>query len=148
MEVLNLAVQAARDAEAGAPPNVAALIQEIYADLSSRDVLLVKELAETYFPDNNETKVPLAIALALCTQSAERTILLAANLGGDADSVASIGAAIAGALRPDSVNYAWFDVVQAVNGGDLIELAQSLAQPLPTPFLSYRSSCSRCPPLR
>ena len=46
--------------------------------------------------------------------------MLAANLGGDADSVASIGAAIAGALRPDTVNDAWFDVVQAVNGDDLI----------------------------
>lgn len=73
-------------------------------------------------------KVPLAINLALITGSAEDTILLAANLGGDSDSVASIGAAIAGSLDPDTVNETWFHVVQSVNGDDLVEIAQALAQ--------------------
>jgi len=134
-EVLQLAIQAARKAEAftsaskgKATPSIATLIQEMHADLSRHDALLVHDLAEKYFPGNNETKVPLAINLALRTESAERTILLAANLGGDADSVASMGAAIAGALRPDTVNDAWFKVVQAVNSGGLIEVAQALAQ--------------------
>jgi ADP-ribosylglycohydrolase len=72
--------------------------------------------------------VPLAINLALITDSAERTTLLAANLGGDADSVASIGSAIAGALRPETVNENWYDVVQSVNGEQFIELAQALAK--------------------
>ncbi|MBZ5625093.1 MAG: ADP-ribosylglycohydrolase family protein [Acidobacteriia bacterium] len=135
-EVLNLAIQAARAAEAyrsaskgtAATPNIATLIQEIHADLSRHDTLLVNDLAQKYFPDKNETKVPLAINLALLTESAEQTILLAANVGGDADSVASIGGAIAGALRPDTVNDAWFQVVQTVNGDDLIEMAHGLAQ--------------------
>jgi ADP-ribosylglycohydrolase len=134
-EVLNLAIRAARDAEAltsaseskGAP-TIAFLIQEMHADLSGYDTLVVSDLAEKYFPDKPETKVPLAINLALITESAERTILLAANLGGDADSVASIGAAVAGALRPDSVNDAWFGVVQAVNDDDFVGIAHALAQ--------------------
>jgi len=134
-EVLNLAIRAALDAQActsaskgKATPNMAALIQETHADLSRHDALRVNDLAEKYFPDKNENKVPLAINLALHTQSAERTILLAANLGGDADSVASMGGAIAGALRPETVNEAWFSVVQAVNRDDLIQVACALAR--------------------
>jgi len=134
-EVLNLAIQAARDAQAftsaskgKTTPNMSALIQEMHADLSRHDALRVNDLAQKYFPDKNKNKVPLALNLALHTQSAERTILIAANLGGDADSVASIGGAIAGALRPETVNDAWFNVVQAVNGDGLIQVAHSLAR--------------------
>ena len=54
------------------------------------DKLVVDNLVEKYFPDKPETIVPLAISLALITESAEETILLAANVGGDADSVASM----------------------------------------------------------
>jgi ADP-ribosylglycohydrolase len=66
--------------------------------------------------------------LALLTESSERTILLAANVGDDSDSVASIGGAIAGALRPDEVKDDWFDVVQAVNQDDLVEIAEALVK--------------------
>jgi ADP-ribosylglycohydrolase len=134
-EVLELAIQAARKAEAFVPavkgkagPSIAASIQEIHAALSRRDTLLASELAEKYFPDTPQTKVPLAINLALITASAEHTTLLAANMGGDSDSVASIGAAIAGSLRPDTVNEAWFLVVKSVNGFDLVGIAQALAK--------------------
>jgi len=134
-EVLKLAIEAARKAESLAPPSkdttgptIAASIQEIHADLSRRETLAASALAEKYFPDRPETKVPLAINLALITASAEQTTLLAANVGGDADSVASIGSAIAGALCPDTVNEAWFRVVQSVNGGDLVETAEALAK--------------------
>jgi ADP-ribosylglycohydrolase len=84
------------------------------------------DLAQQYFPVTNEIKVPLAINLAVCTESAEQTILIAANLGGDADTVASIGGAIAGALRADTVREDWFQVVHAVNGGNLVEVAEAL----------------------
>ena len=134
-EVLNLAMQAARKAEAftaasrdKAKPTIAVSIREMYEDLSTHDTLLVGDLAEKYFPNRPETKVPLAINLALLTESAEQTILLAANVGGDSDSVASIGGAIAGALRPDSVNEAWFDVVQTGSGDDLVDIAEALAK--------------------
>jgi ADP-ribosylglycohydrolase len=134
-EVLKLAIEAARKAETFAPvakgkttPSIAASIQEMHADLSRHDTLLASELAQKYFPDRPENKVPLAIILALITGSAEHTTLLAANLGGDSDSVACIGAAIAGSLRPDTVNETWFRVVQYVNGDDLVEIAQALAK--------------------
>lgn len=134
-EVFDLAMQAARKAEAFTPasrgkaiPTIAVSIWKMHEDLSTHDTLLVSDLAEKYFPNKPETKVPLAINLALLTESAEQTILLAANVGGDSDSVASIGAAIAGALRPDTVNEAWFDVVQAANEDDLVDIAEALAK--------------------
>lgn len=134
-EVLELAIEAARKAEGFAPaargkttPSIAMLIQEMHAELSRHDTLQADQLAEKYFPDRPETKVPLAINLALITESAEQTTLLAANVGGDSDSVASIGAAIAGSLRPGTVNETWFRVVQSVNGDDLVEIAQALAK--------------------
>ena len=135
-EVLKLALQAARKAEAFTPaptdkakPPMAVSILKMHEDLSTHDALLASDLAEMkYFPNKPETKVPLAINLALLTESAEQTILLAANVGGDSDSVASIGAAIAGALRPDTVKEAWFDVVQTANGDDLIDIAEALAK--------------------
>lgn len=95
----------------------------MYADLSQHDTLVASELAEKYFPDRPQTKVPLAINLALITRSAEHTTLLAANVGGDSDSVA-----FAGSLRPGTVNQTWFRVVQSVNGNDLVEIAQALAE--------------------
>jgi len=52
---------------------------------------------------------------------------LAANIGGDADSVASIGGAIAAALDPATINQDWFDVVNSVNDDDLPRVARSLA---------------------
>lgn len=64
----------------------------------------------------------------MVTQSAQQTALLAANIGGDADSVASIGGAIAGALHPETVNEEWLEVVTAINGGELIDAAESLAE--------------------
>ena len=50
------------------------------------------------------------------------------NVGGDSDSVAFIGAGIAGALRPDTVNEAWFDVVHTANRDDLVGIAEALAK--------------------
>jgi ADP-ribosylglycohydrolase len=134
-KVLSWAIEAARGAEALAPTRsgksmrgIADSIQEMHEELSARDTLPVGYLAEKYFPNKPETIVPLAINLALITESAERTTLLAANLGGDADSVASIGATIAGALCPDTVRDDWFRVVQAANGDDIFETAHALAR--------------------
>ena len=87
----------------------------------------VDELANQYFPNKPQNIVPLAIGLALVTQSAQETALLAANIGGDSDSVASIGGAIAGALHPETVNQEWFEVVNLINEDDLLAVATSLA---------------------
>jgi ADP-ribosylglycohydrolase len=55
-------------------------------------------------------------------------MLLAANTGGDSDSVASIAAAILGARCPETVNEGWYSVVEAVNGHDLATLARDLVR--------------------
>jgi ADP-ribosylglycohydrolase len=130
-EVLAVAVRASIEAESlrprGEGSTMAVSIQQIYFDLAKRDHLAVNELANRYFPNKPQNIVPLAISLALVTQSAQQTALLAANIGGDSDSVASIGGAIAGALRPETVNDVWFEVVNLINADELVEMATSLA---------------------
>lgn len=79
------------------------------------------------FPDGPLTIVPLAIALATTLESAEDAILFAANLGGDSDSIASIAAAIVGAMHPHTINRDWCEVVDAINGHDLAGVGQQLA---------------------
>jgi len=128
-EILPAVLQASKRAErlrSGAAA-MAASIETIYSDLKGKP-LVADEIAQKYFPATTETIVPLAISLALITESAEHTALLAANIGGDSDSVASIGSAIAGALRPATVNDGWYDIVRSINDEyDLVEMAVSLA---------------------
>lgn len=71
--------------------------------------------------------MPLALALGTVMPSAEAAILLAANIGGDSDSVASIAGAILGARYPDTVNDEWHAVVERVNRHDLLSLAEALS---------------------
>jgi ADP-ribosylglycohydrolase len=131
VEVLDAALEGSREAEDLRPSKgtltIAECLEGIHSDLAGRTQLLVDEIAFKYFPDRPHTIVPLAISLAVITQSAERTTLLAANLGGDSDSVASIGSAIAAALHPETVNEEWYEVVSSINEDDLIETAISLA---------------------
>jgi len=130
-EVLIWSVRAAKMAEtlrsSHLPITIASAIQDMHDNLSRLRELDPDDLASKYFPDKPETKVPLAISLAVITKSVEETTLLAANIGGDADSVASIGGAIAGAIDPTTINQDWFDVVKSVNNDDLTEVASSLA---------------------
>jgi ADP-ribosylglycohydrolase len=130
-DVLTAAVEAATRAESfrtgSAGPSIAESIRRIHADLSTLGRPSVDELAARYFPNTPEHIVPLAINLAVLTGSAEQTALLAANIGGDADSVASISGAIAGAMNPASVNEGWWDVVKQANGDELIEFATAMA---------------------
>jgi ADP-ribosylglycohydrolase len=71
--------------------------------------------------------VPLALGLATTMNSAEQAILLAGNVGGDSDSVASIAGGILGALYPYTVNQQWYEIVERVNGHSLMALARDLA---------------------
>jgi ADP-ribosylglycohydrolase len=84
-------------------------------------------IARTCFPDQPLKIVPLAIALATTVESAEEAILLAANVGGDSDSVASIAGAILGAMHPQTINREWCEVVEAVNAHHLADLSRQLA---------------------
>lgn len=128
--ILNYSILAAKEAEKYRPVssknNIASLISEIYTDLSNFEDLTPSRISQKYLPERTHTIIPLAIALALLTRSAEKTTLLAANIGGDTDSVASMGAAIAGAMNPNSINGDWYEIVKEVNGNELIELAQSI----------------------
>jgi hypothetical protein len=47
-------------------------LKRIHSDLAGRTQLLVDEIAPSYFPDRPRTIVPLAISLAVITQSARR----------------------------------------------------------------------------
>jgi len=83
------------------------------------------------FPDHPMTIVPLALCLATLMGSAEEAILMAVNVGGDSDSVASIAGAVLGSRYPDTVNEAWYDIVETVNRhelrtvvGELVNLRQ------------------------
>jgi ADP-ribosylglycohydrolase len=60
-------------------------------------------------------------------REAESAILLAANVGGDSDSVASIAGAILGARHSGSVNSDWHRVVEAVNDHQLGIVAEGLS---------------------
>ena len=53
-------------------------------------------------------------------------ILVATNIGGDSDSVASIAGGILGARYPDTVNDQWYAVVDRVNDHELEALADQL----------------------
>jgi ADP-ribosylglycohydrolase len=131
-EIIELALRAAAAAErqrSGSPTaTFAEAVRSIHADLLQCRPLHPYSVGGRCFPDGPLTIVPLAIALATITDSAEDAILLAANIGGDTDSVASIAGAIAGARRPETVNGDWYAVIQEVNGHDLSWLTEALAK--------------------
>jgi ADP-ribosylglycohydrolase len=130
-DILDLAQRAAALAErarSGTTDTVfAQALVTMYGDLRQWPVLGAADVAAKYFPDQPLTIVPLAIALATVMEAADAAILLAANVGGDSDSVASIAGAILGARAPDTVQSDWHDIVERVNGHDLIALGERLS---------------------
>jgi ADP-ribosylglycohydrolase len=103
-------------------------VRDVHDNLRCLPVLRSADLAARYFPDRPMTIVPLALGLATVTHSAQEAILLAANIGGDSDSVASIAGGILGALYPSTVNQEWSTTVEAINEYDLTTIARELAQ--------------------
>ena len=130
-QILSLAERAAAEAESRWPgssaPAFADAIRTIHDSIASLSVLRAADVAVRCFPDQPLTVVPLALALATVMESAEAAILLAGNVGGDSDSVASIAGGILGARYPDTVNERWYEVVERVNGYDLMAIASELA---------------------
>jgi ADP-ribosylglycohydrolase len=130
-EIIGIAQRAAALAERNRSGSGAATfvdaIQTIHQDLHQWSELRPAEVATRYFPDGPLTIVPLAIALGTVMSSAEAAILLATNIGGDSDSVASIAGALLGARYPDTVNDEWHEVVERVNSHDLRSLAEFLS---------------------
>lgn len=79
--------------------------------------------------DSRET-VPLTLALLhLADGDVERSIVYSANFGRDADTVASMAGAIAGALRGTcGIRKDWLERVRQSNARDQVELARALAE--------------------
>ena len=131
-DMVDLARRAAAEAEYARSGStdvlLAPALAAIYADLRHRQALDATEVAARYFPDRPLTIVPLAIALAAVMPSAASAILLAANVGGDSDSVASIAGSILGARYPETVNEEWYEIVEGVNGHSLVAVGERLAR--------------------
>ena len=131
-EVLAISEQAAADAErrwpGAGPPAFADAIRTVHDALAQLPTITAADVAARCFPDRPLTIVPLALALAALMQSAEDAILVAANVGGDSDSVASIAGGILGAMYPATVNQQLFDVTTRVNGHAFAKLAGELAR--------------------
>ena len=121
------ATQAERERSGSATATFADAVHTMHTDLRHWSELRPAAIAARYFPKGPLTIVPLALALGTVMSSAEAAILLAANIGGDSDSVASIAGAILGARFPDTVNEEWYAVVERVNGHDLGSLAEALS---------------------
>jgi ADP-ribosylglycohydrolase len=93
----------------------ATAIRTVHDRLAGLPALSPATVAACCFPDQPLTIVPLALALATVMRSAGDAILLATNIGGDSDSVASIAGGILGAMYPDTVNERWVHIVETVN---------------------------------
>jgi ADP-ribosylglycohydrolase len=130
VEIIDLARRAAAMAEREHtdPPTTSftEALDGLFHELRQLRALHPEELAARYFPNNPLTIVPLALALATITDSAQVAILLATNTGGDSDSVASIAGGIAGARYPDSVHAEWLAAVQTVNDHNMAFVAEAL----------------------
>ena len=130
VDIIALAERAAAEAErhwpGERPATFARALRRVHEDLGGLSELRPCEIAARFFPDQPMTIVPLAIGLATVMHSAEDAIVLAAHVGGDSDSVASIAGGILGARYPNTVNDSWYRTVEAVNGHDLSLLARRL----------------------
>lgn len=131
-QVLELAERAADEAERRWPgpsaPAFADAVRTVEHNLRRLPALRPAEIAALCFPNQPLTIVPLALGLATIVQSAEEAILLATNIGGDSDSVASIAGAILGAMYPPTVSHDWYGVVEAINDHNLVAIANHLAE--------------------
>src|SRR5437870_1241053 len=122
------AAQAERQRSGSADATFAEAVRTIHADLHQCRELDPGTVGAKYFPESPLTIVPLAVALAAVTDSAEAAVLLATNIGGDSDSVASIAGAIVGARCAETGNDEWYAVVEMVNGHNLNTLADALSE--------------------
>jgi hypothetical protein len=127
-----LAERAARLAERAWPGDrrraVAPAIRAVHDDLAQRPALRASDLAARCFPNQPLAIVPLALSLATLLPSAEDAILIAANVGGDSDSVASIAGGILGAMYPSTVRRRWIEIVEQINRHHIEAISGELAR--------------------
>jgi ADP-ribosylglycohydrolase len=121
-----LAAVRAEEKRGSGDPLFARAVGALHDDLSRLPELNADDVARRYAPTDPLAIVPLAIALAILLPSSDSAILLAANIGGDSDSVASVAGSILGARYPGSINEDWYAIVEAVNDHRLIQLGEAL----------------------
>jgi ADP-ribosylglycohydrolase len=130
--IITFAESAAAEAERRWPgdPSVsfARTLRKVHDDLSSVAESEWVAVAARCSSTHALAAVPLALGLATVMGSAEQAILLAANIGGDSDSVASIAGAVLGSRHPGTVNQPWFDIVEGVNRHNLLTLIDELIE--------------------
>ena len=130
-QVFELAARAASQAEDRWPgvsgPTFTNALRVVRDELARLPEPTAADVAACCFPDRPLTIVPLALALATLLPSAAQAIIVAAHVGGDSDSVASIAGGILGAMRPDTINQEWGDIVEGVNGHEFASFANGLA---------------------
>jgi ADP-ribosylglycohydrolase len=130
-QIVEVAERAAAMAETRWPrgtPAMARAIRDVYDGLASMSALEAAGIAARWFPDRPLTIVPLALGLATVMHSAQDAILLATNIGGDSDSVASIAGGVLGARDPNTVPQPWCEVVEEINRHNLGALSDELAR--------------------
>ena len=128
--VLASAVQAATLSErrwpGTSPVSFATAVRTVHDHLVALRALTPAAVAASCFPNQPLTIVPLALSLATIMRSVQEGILLASNIGGDSDSVASVAGAVLGAMYPETVNESWVQAVESVNRHGLRALADEL----------------------
>lgn len=129
-DIFSAALRASREAErrygSSRGTVFTTALEAVHGDLSLVRELTADDVAQRCAPVSPPTIVPLAIAIGTIMESARSAILLAANTGGDSDSVASIAGAILGARYPDSVDETWYRTVESVNDHRLVEAGEAL----------------------
>lgn len=93
------------------------------------DVAVVAELYQTLGAGMDTIEsVPAALALVDCAQGdPRRCAVLAANLGGDTDTIGAMATAVCGALQgADALPAAWRERIRDVNGVDFESYARAL----------------------
>jgi ADP-ribosylglycohydrolase len=114
-------------------PEVYSLIQDLQIDLTLReDILLLRDTIARSCEIGRQAcyLAPIAIALAVKFANAHQAIVAAANMGGDADTTASIAGAISAAIAADTLPSSWIKHMEDNNAHQLAQLARDL--------LSYR----------
>lgn len=94
------------------------------------DAAVVAELYHTLGAGMDTIEsVPAALALVECAQGDPRhCAVLAANLGGDTDTIGAMATAVCGALRGvEAIPAAWRERIRQVNGVDFESYAQTLS---------------------
>jgi len=106
--------------------SLARRLREVHNEMISVPELQSTDIAAGRPSTHALAVVPLALGLATVMDSAQQAILVAVNIGGDSDSVASIAGAVLGSRYPDTLNDAWYDVIETVNRHELLALVGEL----------------------